>query len=110
MNEVKTGTVEGTGAAINVQLGFQPDYVKVYNYDSAGVEELEWFSGMTNGHAIKKTGAPARTKITSNGISAYGGTAGGNGAGFTVGADTDVNVASETLFWLAVRNGCGSQS
>ncbi len=102
MKNALTGTVEGTGVAINVQVGFVPSYVMVHNYDSADMDTLEWFSGMTDGHAFKTTGS-TRSKSTSNGISAYAGTEGGEGRGFTIGADGDVNAADETIYWLAVR-------
>lgn len=46
-----TGTVEGTGAAINVQLGFTPDYVKLINID--GDASLEWISDMADGEGYK---------------------------------------------------------
>lgn len=98
------GTVEGTGSAINVSTGFQPDYVKVLNYDSATIEGAEWFggAGMPDGSAIKQTGTPTRTKITSNGISAYAGDD-TNEEGFTIGADADINASGETIYWIAMR-------
>lgn len=104
MNQVKIGTVEGTGAAINIECGFNPDYVKVLNIDSATLEELEWFKGMADASAIKKTGTPTRTKITTLGISAYAGVSGSNSLGFTIGADLDVNVVAETIYYLAIRD------
>lgn len=112
---VQTGTVEGTGSAINIQLGWIPDYVKVYNYDDAGslAPTIEWWRGMTDGHGLKSlsvvdnatTGNASQAKVTSNGISAYGGTEAGNREGFTIGADSDINASGETLFWVAYRNG-----
>lgn len=99
--DVVVGTVEGTGAAINIELGFIPSYVKVYNYDD-GVTQMEWFNGMTNAHGLKSTSS-AHAKITSLGISAYAGTDGGYGKGFTIGADTDLNVDGETMYYMAVR-------
>jgi len=41
-NEVAYGTCDGTGAKINVCLGFIPKRVKVWNVDSANFEVLEW--------------------------------------------------------------------
>jgi hypothetical protein len=41
--------------------------------------------------------------ITANGISQYVGTSGGNSQGFTIGADSDVNVSGETILWEAYR-------
>lgn len=99
--DVVVGTVEGTGSAINIELGFVPSYVKVYNYD--GVAVVEWFAGMTDGHGLKTLPTPAVSAITSNGISAYDGTSAGFSKGFTIGADTDVNVSAETIYYYAVR-------
>ena len=55
---VKVGTVEGTGAAINVQLGFTPKKVRVINIDSPNPINpiLEWLSGMAAASALKKVG------------------------------------------------------
>lgn len=112
IGNIATGTVEGTGAAINVSVGFVPHYVKVFNYDDAGglAPTLEWWYGMGAGDALKTlkvvdsgtSGNASSALITSNGIDAYAGTD-TTGAGFTIGADTDVNVSNETIYWVAIR-------
>lgn len=111
---IRTGTVEGTGAAINIKIGFVPDYVKVFNYDDDGslFPTLEWWRGMSDGHALKTssiaddgtTANKSSEKITADGISEYAGDR-DNAPGFTIGTDSDVNVDGETLYYLAVRNG-----
>jgi len=111
-NNVVVGSVEGTGAAINVELGFVPKYVKVFNSDDAGSLfcTLEWFSGMAAASGLKTTSIAdngsttlkSSEKISSNGISEYAGTE-ATSPGFTIGADTDVNVDSETMFYMAIR-------
>ena len=55
---VKVGTVEGTGAAINVQTGFLPKKVKIVNVDSPNPVNpvLAWLSGMAAASALKKAG------------------------------------------------------
>jgi hypothetical protein len=40
-------------------------------------------------------------KVTVNGISSYAGASATTGAGFTIGADTDVNVLGETIAYIA---------
>lgn len=100
----KFGSVTGTGAAINVSVGFVPDYVKVIN-DTAGAS-IEWFSGMTDGHGYKRVAAGTGTKITSGGISDFTGSSTA-GEGFTLGADADVNVNTVTLRYVAIQNGPG---
>lgn len=114
---IKSGTVEGTGAAINVSLGFLPNYVKVFNYDDAGslFSTIEWWSGMASGHGLKtksitdsgSTGNKSSEKITSGGISQYAGSTSA-AVGFTIGTDADINANGETLFYLAIGNSDGN--
>lgn len=94
-----TGTVTGTGAAIIIQCGFTPSRVEVINITSR--DGLLWTDTMTDGHALKTVAAGTRTAITSLGITPYDGTLAGNSAGFTIGADTDVNVTAEVIHWTA---------
>ena len=56
------GTVTGTGAAINVVLGFVPDYVKVWNPNDAGTVDatMEWATGMANAGGFKTGCLPAK--------------------------------------------------
>lgn len=94
-----TGTVTGTGAAINIQCGFTPKAVQVINITSR--DGLDWSDSMTDGHALKTVAVGTRTAITSLGITPYAGTLAGDSAGFTIGADTDVNVSAEVIHWVA---------
>lgn len=115
MRQFKYGTVEGTGAAINVSLGFEPDYVKCFNIDDAGGLDpiIEWVNGMGAGTGMKylktvdsgATGNASHDFLGSNGITAYAGTNAGDSAGFTIGADTDLNVSAETIVYIAMRHG-----
>lgn len=108
MNEVAVFALPGTGAAIDIKCGFVPAYVRVVNIESATVEELEWFRGMADASAIKTvTGAVARTKITTNGITPLDDPA--SELGFRIGADADVNVAGEGIIAFAYRGGAGNQ-
>jgi hypothetical protein len=101
--QIVTGSVEGTGAAINVSLGFTPVYVKLINIDDAGGLEptFEWWSGMASANALKTLGTPTRNLATSNGISTYAGSDTAS-KGFTIGADTDVNASGETILYIAI--------
>lgn len=86
----------GTAAAFTITCGFKPRYVKVVNEDGDCFEE--WFEGMADAEAMKLIGdtTPATySKITSNGITV-------SASGFTVGLDTDINVSSQQLSWLAI--------
>ena len=99
---IETGSVAGTGASINVSLGFTPIYVRVVNEDSSGLATMEWFEGMADAEGFKSVAAAGNSMVTSLGITPYAGTIGGVGKGFTIGADTDVNVSAEDLHWLAM--------
>lgn len=107
MDQVKIGTVTGTGAAINVELGWIPDYVRIVNATD-GDTIHEWFNGMGAGDAIKElsvtdngaTGTVSLALITSNGIDAY--TADDNNDGFTISAA--ISESAKVLRYVAMRN------
>ncbi len=109
MNENAVFLLTGTGSAMDVKCGFVPAKVEVQNIDSAGLEKLTWYRGMSNGHAIKTTGTPTITKITSNGITPLGVANDGTEQGFRIGADADVNVNGEKVVAIAYRGGPGNQ-
>lgn len=105
MNTYARGRRAGTGAAIDLELGWVPDRVTVLNVTSATMEQLEWVEGMANASAVKTvTGTVARTKITTNGITPLAGST-TQPAGFRIGADADVNVNGEQIVWEAWRDG-----
>ena len=83
----------GTAAAIVITTGFQPRYVRVLNEGSGDREE--WVEGMADAEALKIVAGNAAAMITSNGITV-------SATGFTIGLDTDINVSSEQLSWLAL--------
>lgn len=98
-NEIKTGTVTGTGAAINVELGWEPDYVRIVNITDADQID-EWFKGMAAGTSIQ-TNAAVATRAT-NGITTFAGSS-TVGAGFTIGSD--ISESAKVLYYLAARSG-----
>lgn len=81
--DIAFGTCDGTGAAINVCLGWIPRFVKVWNVEDAGsrLPIVEWqrqmalVSALDNG--IKTVGLSDtdidRTVLTADGISVYNG-------------------------------------
>lgn len=101
-----TGTQDGTGASIDINLGWIPDYVVVQNWEATDYGRLEFYKGMTDGHAIKLLTGTDRdlSKITSLGITLLGDAAADTIRGFRIGADTDVNVNGESITWQAWRN------
>jgi hypothetical protein len=86
---VKVGTYTGTGAAINLELGFVPSYFRTINITD-GDAGISWFEGMAAGTGI--TEGAALATLGSNGITAYPGTRGDKKAGLTVGTAGSVNL------------------
>jgi hypothetical protein len=91
----------GTAAAFKITTGFKPRYVKVVNLTAAltGLCQMEWYEGMTDAYGVKTydagTSETGVEMITSLGITVAE-------DGFTVGLDTDLNVTSEQLSWIAI--------
>ena len=98
MKNFATGTVTGTGAAINVPLGWTPDYIKVINITD-GDRIDEWVAGMAAGTAVTTTAQVAST--ASNGLSLYTGNEAAS-KGFTIGSG--ISESGKTLGWVAQRN------
>lgn len=86
MANVKIGTYTGTGAAINVSLGFTPGYILVWNATD-GDNKWEWFNGLGTGDALQAVNSASTqfSLITSNGIDLYAGSSTA-AEGFTVGS------------------------
>ena len=90
-NWLKSGSMDGTGALITVALGFAPRKVELFN--SEGLSQALKTDTMAADSSIKTITAGTMTfpadliTITSN--------------GFTIGTDSDVNVAGEALHWVA---------
>lgn len=97
--QIKAGTFTGTGAAINVPLGFIPDFLFVVNVTDGDLIHT-WFNGMTAGTTVD-IGAAAVANAD-NGITAYAGSAGANPAGFTAG--TDISESGKVYRYFAVAN------
>lgn len=107
MNEAKVGSYTGTGAAINLSLGFVPQYLRVWN-ETDGDICWEWFKGMADGSALQITNHASTqvSKITSNGVTAYEGSSTA-GKGVTIGTALSEN--SKTFRYVAIRGGDGAQ-
>ena len=99
------GTQDGTNADIDLNIGFVPRAVTVWNVEGESAV-LEWTSDMGAGYGFKAvdsgTGTTDLSVITSLGITASViGT--DTFTGFTIGADTDINVSGEKLCYKAIR-------
>lgn len=97
---VKVGTYTGTGAAINLELGFVPDWIQIWNVTD-GDAKWEWFNGMTAATAL--TVAAAAAGVGSNGITAYEGTRGGDSKGLTLG--TALSESAKVHRYIAIAEG-----
>lgn len=84
-----------TAAAFDITTGFKPRYVKVQNLNASGYAAMEWYEGMADASAVLTGIDGAISLITTLGITVAD-------SGFTVGLQTDVNVISEQLSWMAL--------
>jgi hypothetical protein len=92
-----TGSYVGTGSAINLQLGFTPDYFRVINVTD-GTAGAEWFKGTP---AVTIGLGTALTKVTANGVSVLT-PAAGVAAGLVMG--TTLSTTGKTFEYVAHRN------
>lgn len=97
--KIKTGTYTGTGAAITLNLGFVPTYFRTINITD-GDAGITWFAGMAAGTGI--TEGAALATLGSNGMTAFGGTRGGDAAGITIGTAGSVN--AKVYRYVALRD------
>ena len=102
-NSTKIGIVTGTGAALNVSLGFVPDYVRLVNITDGNVI-AEWFEGQAEGTSVRDTGTALATAAAPNGIATYLGTA-SNPRGFTIGSG--LSLSGKQLGYVAIRTSSG---
>lgn len=105
-----TGSTSATGAAINVSTGWSPRYVVVTNPATTSPVRVEWNSAMASASCLKSVasatsgngtaGVPLVTRATVSCISPYAGTTSA-GKGFTIGADTNLNINGDVLYYEA---------
>ena len=93
--KVAYGAVVGTGADLDVEsVGFRPRSVELVNVDSG--DELKWSGSMADAAGLKRIAAGAATLLTTTGVTPLA-------AGFRLGADSDMNVAGETVHYIATE-------
>lgn len=96
------GSVTGTGAGINIRLGFKPDYVLVENATTGAS------LGRFRGSDSRKT-VVAGTVTVVSGSASLSDFEDANGEGFTIPVDAQVNVNGQKINYLAVRSGPGAK-
>jgi len=94
----KLGSYTGTGAAIDLSLGFVPEYVEITNIATG--ETWKWFASMPAGSAIAEATSGAKSRINANGVSPYAGSP-TKPRGFSVG--TALSGAAATFAYFAIR-------
>lgn len=91
-----TGLLAGTGAALNVSLGFRPAYVRLVNETQLSTAEA--FDGMADARAVvtDDSGAAATDILlkTTNGITF-------TSQGFQIGTEATINTTSDVIWYLA---------
>lgn len=106
MNQIKVGSYTGTGAAINISLGWVPDYVRIVNATDGDVT-AEWFAGMADASSVTIVTTAGPVLDTTNQVSDYAGADASASPGFTVGSD--LSESGKTFRYVAMRNvGAGS--
>ena len=101
---VVVGQVTGTGAAINVVLGFKPDYVLIVNRTTGS--RMERFRGA--GTQSNKTVVAGSTTVVTTTASMSDIASATTGEGFTIPIDAQVNVAAQIIDYFAIRSGPGA--
>lgn len=94
--EIKISSYTGTGAALNIQCGFVPDFVQIFNATDGDIIGT-WFFGMTDGTSLDIAAAAAPNP--DNGVSALNSAT--LGFGFAVG--TDFSETGKTFRYVALR-------
>lgn len=94
--QVKTGTTTGTGAAIDVECGFVPKLVRIFNITD-GDQIDEWIDTMAAGTSLQINTAVAIR--STNGVTAFTGSA-TKAPGFTIGSG--ISESAKVLHWYAV--------
>jgi hypothetical protein len=98
----KAGSYNGTGAALNISVGFIPDYVMIVNVSAAAADV--WFGGFAAATSLTISGTAA-LRAAPNGVTAFAGTPALAGQGFSVGPGLSTN--AQLYYYIAVQNGPG---
>lgn len=95
VDRVVVGAVIGTGLAMNIDtIGFRPKLVRVVNVGATGKSRLEWFKSMADDSAMKTITNGTISLVVADAITP-------RANGFTLGLDTNVNIADERVYWEA---------
>lgn len=102
----KSGVVAGTGAAIEVEVGFTPRKVKLIRAASGAPAthcSVEAYDSMpaASGHKITDDGAGTLTaKLVTTGLVTFAASPSGK---FSIGTDADINISGVSIYWHATE-------
>lgn len=99
MNEVKSLTYTGNGAAQNIELGFIPGFAMILNLTD-GTNFTMWSPALAAAAGISVVAAAGPVLDTTNQVTAFNGSA-TQAPGITVG--TDLSTAAKTYQIIAFR-------
>lgn len=107
MDQVRTGTYEGTGAVVNVSIGWVPSFVLLANVEDGDNFAFGFPGAMADGTDINVITTAGPVLNAANGISDY---AGSDSAapGFSVG--TDHSESGKTYRYVAMRSVAPSEN
>ena len=92
VSRVMTGAGVGTGAALSIKtVGFRPRKVEIYNVTDP--TSMVWINTMPDAAGYKDNDVGVWV-ASSTGITPLAN-------GFTIGADTDLNVDGQIFYWVA---------
>lgn len=95
VSRLVVGAVIGTGSAMNIDtVGFRPSLIRVVNAGATGLSRFEWIEGMADAAAVKTVTNGTISVVSSDGITP-------RDKGFTLGADANVNIADEIVYFEA---------
>ena len=100
--KIRTGNYVGTGASLDIEVGFIPEAIILVNQTSGALAAI-WFDGMPAGTSIDVAHVGTTSTIATNAAGSttrYGGNIALKGHGFMTGADNSVNNAR--YYWLAL--------
>jgi hypothetical protein len=90
MNEVKVGSYTGNAAAQNIELGFVPGLLMIFNITD-GTNFSVWTPALAAGAGISVVTTAGPVLDATNQVTRFDGVAGVSAPGFTVGTDLSAN-------------------
>lgn len=97
--KIKVGTYTGTGASLNISIGFIPSAVIIMNVTD-GTPVVMWTENFADAASLDIAAAAASNAAGS--VAPFAGTAGALASGFSTGADN--SVSEKVYSYIAMRS------